>query len=48
MNTLNFLDANLWLALLWSRHAHSETARAWFEQAFDDREDHGKGYEDHG
>ena len=33
MNTLNFLDANVWLALLWSRHVHSETARAWFEQA---------------
>jgi len=33
MNTLNFLDANVWLALFWSRHVHSETARAWFEQA---------------
>ena len=33
MNTLNFLDANVWLALLWSRHVRSETARAWFEQA---------------
>jgi toxin-antitoxin system PIN domain toxin len=33
MNTLNFLDANVWLALLWSRHVHSETARLWFEQA---------------
>jgi len=33
MNTLNFLDANVWLALLWSRHMHSETARLWFEQA---------------
>jgi toxin-antitoxin system PIN domain toxin len=33
MNTLNFLDANVWLALLWSRHAHSEKARSWFEQA---------------
>ena len=32
MNTLNFLDANVWLALLWSRHVHSETARLWFEQ----------------
>ena len=30
---LNFLDANVWLALLWSRHVHSEAARAWFEQA---------------
>jgi len=33
MNSLNFLDANVWLALLWSRHIHSDTARAWFEQA---------------
>jgi uncharacterized protein len=31
MNTLNFLDANVWLALLWSRHVHSERARQWFE-----------------
>jgi toxin-antitoxin system PIN domain toxin len=31
MNTLNFLDANVWLALLWSRHIHSERARRWFE-----------------
>jgi len=33
MNTLNFLDANVWLALLWSRHIHSERAREWFERA---------------
>ncbi len=33
MNTLNFLDANVWLALLWARHAHSEGARLWFESA---------------
>lgn len=33
MNTLNFLDANVWLALLWNRHVHSERARAWFNQA---------------
>lgn len=33
MNTLNFLDANVWLALLWNRHVHSETARLWFELA---------------
>lgn len=30
MNALNFLDANVWLALLWGRHVHSEKARAWF------------------
>ncbi len=33
MNALNFLDANVWLALVWNRHLHSERARAWFEQA---------------
>ena len=33
MNTLNFLDANVWLALLWGRHAHSERARLWFDNA---------------
>jgi toxin-antitoxin system PIN domain toxin len=32
MNTLNFLDANVWLALLWNRHLHSPAARHWFEQ----------------
>lgn len=30
---LNFLDANVWLALLWSRHVHSEKARLWFGRA---------------
>jgi uncharacterized protein len=33
MNTLNFLDANVWLALLWGRHIHSERARDWFEKS---------------
>jgi len=33
MNTLNFLDANVWLALLWSRHMHSEKALRWFERS---------------
>jgi hypothetical protein len=37
MNTLNFLDANVWLALLWSRHVHSERARGWFEQAAEEQ-----------
>ncbi|HEY6181132.1 MAG TPA: TA system VapC family ribonuclease toxin [Terriglobales bacterium] len=32
MNTLNFLDANVWLALLWGRHIHSEKANQWFDQ----------------
>jgi len=33
MNTLNFLDANVWLALVWSRHIHSEKAKEWFENS---------------
>jgi toxin-antitoxin system PIN domain toxin len=33
MNTLNFLDENVWLALLWSRHVHAAQARAWFERS---------------
>jgi len=37
MNTLNFLDANVWLALLWNRHVHSEPARAWFNQAAEEQ-----------
>jgi uncharacterized protein len=32
MNTLNFLDANVWLALLWGRHIHAERAREWFDR----------------
>lgn len=31
MNTLNFPDSNVWLALLWERHIHSEKAMEWFE-----------------
>ena len=37
MNTLNFLDANVWLALIWSQHVHSEKARSWFEQAAEEQ-----------
>ncbi len=37
MNTLNFLDANVWLALLWSRHIHSERAKEWFEQSGEEK-----------
>lgn len=33
MNVLNFLDANVWLALIWNRHVHSERARQWFQAA---------------
>ncbi len=32
MNTLNFPDSNVWLALLWERHIHSDKAREWFER----------------
>jgi toxin-antitoxin system PIN domain toxin len=35
MNSLNFLDANVWLALLWGRHLHSEKATDWFERSAD-------------
>jgi toxin-antitoxin system PIN domain toxin len=37
MNILNFLDANVWLALLWSRHVHSERAGAWFERSSEEK-----------
>jgi len=37
MNTLNFLDANVWLALIWGRHLHSEKARAWLEGLPDEK-----------
>ena len=28
MNSLNFPDTNVWLALVWGRHSHAEFARA--------------------
>ena len=37
MNTLNFLDANVWLALLWSRHIHSGKAKEWFERSGEEK-----------
>lgn len=37
MNALNFLDANVWLALLWNRHVHSEKAREWFERSSEEQ-----------
>jgi uncharacterized protein len=37
MNTLNFPDVNVWIALIWGRHIHSETARLWFEAAADEK-----------
>jgi toxin-antitoxin system PIN domain toxin len=33
MNTLNFPDVNVWMALLWGQHVHSEHAREWFQRA---------------
>ncbi len=35
MSTLNFLDANVWLALLWGRHLQAERALNWFEEVGD-------------
>jgi toxin-antitoxin system PIN domain toxin len=37
MNTLNFLDANVWLALLWERHEHADRAREWFRGCDDEQ-----------
>src|SRR5262245_671875 len=37
MNTLNFLDSNVWLALIWGRHSLSEKARRWFEAVEDEQ-----------
>ena len=36
-NSLNFLDTNVWLALLWGRHSYSEVARAWFSESEDEQ-----------
>jgi toxin-antitoxin system PIN domain toxin len=37
MNSLNFLDTNVWLALVWERHIHSEAAREWFTEREDEQ-----------
>ena len=37
MNALNFLDANVWLALLWDRHIHHQPAQQWFERSLDEQ-----------
>jgi uncharacterized protein len=37
MNALNFLDANVWLALVWNRHAHSERAMEWFDRSSEEQ-----------
>src|SRR2546426_275600 len=37
MNSLNFLDVNVWLALSWSRHSHSQRARQWLETCEEDQ-----------
>ncbi|MDP9114029.1 MAG: PIN domain-containing protein [Acidobacteriota bacterium] len=33
MNSLNFPDTNVWLALVWGRHSHADLSRRWFERA---------------
>ena len=35
MNTLNFPDVNVWVALMWRRHTHAEKARLWFDRTSD-------------
>jgi uncharacterized protein len=37
MNSLNFLDLNVWLALVWERHFHAERARKWFTECSDEQ-----------
>jgi toxin-antitoxin system PIN domain toxin len=37
MNSLSFLDINVWLALVWECHAHAEQARKWFDGSQDDQ-----------
>lgn len=37
MNTSNFLDANVWLALTWSRHIHSRRAQSWFAELVEEQ-----------
>jgi hypothetical protein len=36
MNSLSFLDTNVWLALVWGRHSHAEVARDWFDRSEDE------------
>lgn len=36
MTMPNFLDANVWLALIWERHIHSERAREWLNAQGED------------
>jgi predicted nucleic acid-binding protein len=37
VNTLNFLDANVWLAPVCGRHIYSERAREWLEKAREEK-----------
>ncbi len=37
MNTLNFPDVNVWVALIWKDHVDSARAQAWFEKASDEQ-----------
>ena len=33
MNTLNFPDVNVWMAIIWGQHVHTERAQEWFQSA---------------
>ena len=33
MNTLNFPDVNVWMAIIWGQHIHAERAKEWFQSA---------------
>jgi uncharacterized protein len=37
MNSLNFPDVNVWLALIWQDHQDSERARNWFERSAEEQ-----------
>lgn len=37
MNALNFLDGNVWMALLWEGHIHHKRAEQWFQLAADEQ-----------
>jgi toxin-antitoxin system PIN domain toxin len=37
MNTSNFPDVNVRIALMWRTHVHSEKARIWFEEVVEQR-----------
>jgi toxin-antitoxin system PIN domain toxin len=37
MNSLNFLDTNVWLALVWERHSGADAAQSWFASCGDEQ-----------